>query len=57
MDGLLLYQYICFVIVYCCPSGFSELRPARKISSVDNRLTAMTELCESDQCVGSAAII
>ena len=29
---------------YCCPSGFKELRPARKISSVDNKLTAITEL-------------
>ena len=29
---------------YCCPSGFSELRPARRISSVDSRFTAITEL-------------
>ena len=29
---------------YCCPSGFSELRPALKISSVDNKLIAITEL-------------
>lgn len=33
-----------------CPSGFSELLPARKISSVDRRLTAMTELMlDADQ--------
>ncbi len=30
--------------IYCCPSGFNELRPALNISSVDSRLTAMTEL-------------
>jgi hypothetical protein len=29
---------------YCSPSGLSELLPARRISSVDNRLTAITEL-------------
>lgn len=31
-------------IFYCSPSGLSELLPARRISSVDNRLTAITEL-------------
>lgn len=34
---------------YCSPSGFSELLPARKISSVDNRLMAITELRKSGQ--------
>jgi hypothetical protein len=29
-----------------CPSGFNELRPARRISSVDSRFMAMTELYE-----------
>jgi hypothetical protein len=29
---------------YCSPSGLSELLPARRISSVDNRLMAITEL-------------
>lgn len=29
---------------YCAPSGLSELRPALRISSVDNKLTAITEL-------------
>ena len=45
-DQILLYDYKLSALfdVYCCPSGFSELRPARKISSVDNKLTAMTEL-------------
>lgn len=33
-----------FLLNHCCPSGFNELRPARRISSVDKRLTAMTEL-------------
>jgi len=29
---------------YCSPSGLSELLPARRISSVDKRLMAITEL-------------
>jgi hypothetical protein len=29
---------------YCAPSGFNELRPARRISSVESRFTAITEL-------------
>ena len=29
---------------YCSPSGLSELLPARRISSVDNKLMAITEL-------------
>ena len=32
------------VIYHDCPSGLSELRPARSISSVDSKFTAMTEL-------------
>lgn len=39
----LLYKKLDYVC-YCCPSGFNELRPALKISSVDRRLTAITEL-------------
>lgn len=36
-----IYPQLAF---YCSPSGLSELLPARRISSVDNRLTAITEL-------------
>lgn len=32
------------LINYCCPSAFKEVLPARKISSVERRLTAITEL-------------
>lgn len=32
-----------YTMDYCWPSGFKELRPARKISSVDKRFTAITE--------------
>ena len=32
------------LISYDCPSGFSELLPARRISSVDSRFVAITEL-------------
>ena len=36
--------YATLAIYYDCPSGLSELRPARSISSVDSKFTAMTEL-------------
>jgi hypothetical protein len=34
---------------YCSPSGLSELLPARRISSVDNKLMAITELRNPDK--------
>lgn len=44
-DNLHVYSLLTTVIsYYCAPSGLSELRPARRISSVERRLTAITEL-------------
>jgi hypothetical protein len=43
-------------IFYCSPSGLSELLPARRISSVDNRLMAITEL-RHHICRGKAFVI
>ncbi len=41
MSSLYLYR---IQQAHCCPSALSELRPARRISSVDNKFTAITEL-------------
>jgi hypothetical protein len=38
----------CYSTHYCAPSDFSELRPARRISSVERRFIAITELEEAD---------
>jgi hypothetical protein len=32
-----------------CPSGFSELRPALRISSVDRRFIAITEMLRDEE--------